>query len=202
MAIKLANQVRPMCDELIITEDGGEYSKDLWRIADFYLHHPRLGHIKNLDLGIKTSTGEFVGALDSDIVIVKGSMRDLCVPGAIVCGEWADLREHKGFWAWCFVSDRKILEDPRWAIPEEAGHEGLDSWGVNLGRTAPYIWSDKMSYQHLRARSYGTKHRLEYEAASRPNPLNREIDPRRHIQRLTEDPEYVKLWANEEERQT
>src|SRR5712692_9807576 len=76
MALNLCKQVRPMCDELIITEDG-DYCQALKEIVDVYLIHTphRLGHARNLLQGLKVATGNYVGIIDSDIVITKGTLR-------------------------------------------------------------------------------------------------------------------------------
>jgi len=58
MTLVLANQVRKMCDELIISEDGNP-NEDLRKVSDKYLVHSRLGHADNLVEGIKQVTCDF-----------------------------------------------------------------------------------------------------------------------------------------------
>jgi glycosyltransferase involved in cell wall biosynthesis len=120
MAYELCKQVRPMCDELVVSEDG-PVSPKLESIADKYLIHKWVGHGENLSLGIQNSGGHFVAILDSDIVIEKGVLRDLCIPDKVVYPQWNKLEQaayfqinpdQKGLlFAWFVVASRHDLED-------------------------------------------------------------------------------------------
>lgn len=120
MAYELCKQVHPMCDELVVSEDGPESSK-LGAIADKYLIHAWLGHGENLALGIQNATGEFIAVLDSDIRIEKGTIRDLCIPNTVVYPKWNPherelyMRENpdqiKLLFAWFVVAPRSMFEN-------------------------------------------------------------------------------------------
>lgn len=161
MAYKLAQSVRLMCDELVITEDG-EFSTDLCLISDIYLqNHPRLGHARNLSRGFDHSTGNFVALIDSDIKIEQGTLRDLCMPETIVYPEWnlasweqyLPRQGHKTLAAWFLVAPRSFIESfPPYAGP---GLEGIDEWGRKLSERFPVLWTNKLTYSHEARGSYG-----------------------------------------------
>src|SRR5712664_4276484 len=119
MALALAKAIKPMCDELVITEDAGGYSEELKSIASIYLwSEVRGGHGVNLNRGFQASSGDFVAFIDSDITILEGDLRDLCIPGKIVS---------PGNKGWFIVAPRNLIEEfpPR----ENEGHmEGIDYW--------------------------------------------------------------------------
>src|SRR6266702_8878118 len=81
MAFKLAQSVRPQCDELVITEDSNFFSQELFNIADTYILHQNWGDMKNTVGGFRLTTGDYVATIQSDVRIQKGHIRDLCIPG-------------------------------------------------------------------------------------------------------------------------
>src|ERR1700694_715712 len=166
MAYKLCEQVRPMCDVLIVSEDG-EYYAPLKKIADVYLMHPRLGHAKNLKLGFQYAAGveKCWGALiDSGIISEKGDLRDLCIPNTIVYPEWNEEswkqytppQKYREPIAWFLVAPYEIIASfpPHPSAAYGLG-EGLDEWGEELVKRFPILWSDKLTYSHQALTSYG-----------------------------------------------
>ena len=139
--------VRYDCDELIICEDG-PFSESLAKVSNLYITHDhRLGHPGNLWSGIVAAQGKYVGILDFDVEIKKGSMRDLCFPGMFVSAKLLPMPSPKtGFLCWCSVIDRSVLLQhpmlrPGWDTTL------LDSWADSI----PYhlrMQSDAVEYEH------------------------------------------------------
>ena len=195
MAIDLANKVRPMCDELIICEDGGYDSKTLRGIADHYLWHRwNLGDIRNLTLGIWMASGDFVGILNSDITIHKGSLRDLCLPGQVGCPTRLFKPGGGDFVDFCFVVDMELLR--KTGYPHSGLAVGPDwNWSLALEKETVIVPSVEVS--HTGGVSYSGRHRKSYEdylMRERTGHV-KEIDPMRHKQRMTDDEEYRKVWG-------
>jgi hypothetical protein len=203
MAFKLCESVREQCDDLVVTEDGGKYSERIKKIADQYLYHRwNIGDLRNIVLGMWMAEGDFVAVLNSDVTWHRGSLRDLCIPGRVVSPLWRQNRERRTVLDFCFVVDRQILRDKNYgyfATDRDVGPGW--TWFESVKNVSDSV--DIAEVSHHGGTSYGAKHKLEYEEASRraASAINREIDPRRHIQRLLSDPEYASIWANEEERQ-
>lgn len=203
MALALCEQVRPMCDELVISECG-HFHPALKKIADVYLkHEQRLRHGDNLNAGIAASHGDFLACMDSDVTIERGSLRQLCIPGKVVCPEYANQRDIRQFHGVFFVSPREILEEL--PIFERGGPEGIDHWVIefskHLNQRGAYLWTDEVSYRHLTGRSYGELANQawlrEQERMARAS-MHREIAPDRHRQRLLEDVLYAEMYGGEE----
>lgn len=86
MEIDNATVWRSLCEELIICEDGGEYSEELEKIATEYMFHPNIGVCQNMNLGweLALSRGaEYVVIMDSDVSYVEGDLRSLCTPEVV-----------------------------------------------------------------------------------------------------------------------
>lgn len=223
MTLGLADRVRPMCDELVISEDG-PYCQALEDIADIYLLHPRLGHGANLNLGFRASTGEYVALLDSDIKIESGSLRDMIIPEKVVCPKHPTYAEFQG---WFVVAPRWIIaECPPYDRTDNLG-EGIDFWAEELWNLTRdrLISTEAVTYRHGDSRSYAEfrrrgsvnrpsdgklKERLERlrelrdaekmedtaMAGVMASRMPREIDPHRHRQRLEEDTHYRRVWLH------
>jgi len=86
MEIDNARVWKTLCEELIVCEDGGEYSQELEEIASEYMYHPNLGVCHNMNLGwaLALQNGaEYVIIMDSDVSYVEGDLRSLCVPETV-----------------------------------------------------------------------------------------------------------------------
>lgn len=190
MLLKLCQQVREMCDELIVCEDG-DYNQDIKQIADIYIKsHRRLGHAKNTAQGVAVASGDFIGIIDSDVVITRGTLRDLCIPGRAVSGAWQEFPEIHEVLGWCFVVDRALLENRKIGNPE---WEGLGDWMKEL---LPYcIWTDIIEYSHIQKRSYSEKDRLG--GMTTGDHQGRQTLWDRHRARMDEDPIYKEKWQDE-----
>lgn len=108
-----------------------------------------LGHAQNLRRGIAASTSEYIAILDSDIIILKGNLRDLCIPNKFVCAKCVDQTWWDGFISWCSVVDRSALE--RHPLPVEG--ELLDDWARSIP-TEEIVHSNKVEYSHPIGISY------------------------------------------------
>lgn len=224
MTLNLAHQVKPMSDELVISEDG-PYQRELEEVADIYLLHSRLGHGANLNLGFRASTCEYVALLDSDVQIETGSLRDMIVPEKIVCPEHPTYAKFQG---WFVVAPRWIIEEcPPYDRTDHHG-EGIDFWAEELWNLTRdrLIATKEVTYRHGDSRSYAEfrrkgevnprsangkiKERLELLREGRDAQkmedaataqmmtlrMPREIDPHRHQQRLGEDIHYRRVWLH------
>lgn len=83
MALDCATRVRDQVDELIISDDSDQYWPELHKIADIYLVHPRMGFKRNMNLGWKLATGDFIAQINSDAMFIDGDLRDLCLVDAV-----------------------------------------------------------------------------------------------------------------------
>lgn len=176
-----------MCDQLIVTEDG-DYNPDLERIADIYLLHRRLGHGKNVQLGMEAVSGDYVGVIDSDIVLTKGTLRDLCIPGKAAYGTWKEFPHYKELMGWCFVVERILIYRHPVAFSE---WEGLGPWITQLFPYTEYV--DIFEYSHIQKRSYGELGRLGGRSIGEIQAKEIVLD--RHLRRLDEDPIYREKWG-------
>jgi glycosyltransferase involved in cell wall biosynthesis len=200
MALSLLKYVRPMCDELLVTEDSEEfYYKELEEIADIYLMHPNLGDVVNINYGMKRTHGDYIAVLNSDLTIYSGNLRDLCIPGRVVCPD-AKSGGHGGYTGGLVVIPRTVLDEYGY-LDESRQHPHISH---GMGADMEYsirvkeimYFSDKVKCHHITGVSYAEQRRLG-EQAERERLLlhpNKEIDPTRHIARLDEDPTYRKEW--------
>lgn len=191
MAIDLANTVRPMCDELIICEDGGRDSKQLRAVADHYLWHKwNLGDTRNLTLGIWMASGDYVGILNSDITIHKGTLRDLCIRDQTGCPTRLFKSGGGDFVDFCFVVDMELLRSI--GYPSSALRVGPDwDWCVALEKKTIIVPSVEVS--HVGGTSYSER-KIQAQIDASLHRNIKEIDPQRHHQRMLEDEEYRK-WV-------
>lgn len=67
-------------DEVIVVEDGGQYSETLRELADTYIYcQENEGFSKAVNKGWKLSGGDYTGIVNSDTVWVSGDLKDLCI---------------------------------------------------------------------------------------------------------------------------
>lgn len=190
MTLNLCKQVRSMCDELIVSEDG-DYNKALDDICDYYLVHRRLGHALNLSSGIKAASGDFIAPIDSDVVITKGTLRDLCIPEKAGFGTWKEWPVYKELMGWCFVMDRTL------ALRHPIGAPELEGLGLWIADLYPYtVYVDSFEYSHAPHQSYVERDRLGGRTIG--DIQGREVMWDRHRQRIAEDPIYRERWEKEE----
>lgn len=193
MAYRLCKKVKPMCDELLVGEDSGIYYEMLDQIADRYFLHPEnLGDVVNINYLMKQSTGDFICSINTDIEILLGDIRDLCVPDRLV-GVGGPR-----FTGSFFCIDRLLLDS--YGYLDETKQHAWKSGPLGMGadmewelRYADKLFlSNKVKAHHGTGVSYAEKRRLGHEAYLKSQKFNKEIDPQRHIQRLQEDEEYRK----------
>jgi glycosyltransferase involved in cell wall biosynthesis len=153
-----------MCDELIVCEDG-PYSANVAKACDRYLtHSERLGHPKNLEIGIKKAVYSYICVLDADIVIKNGNLRDLCNQGKFTEALCLTPHDKKGFVIWCSVTDNITLK----GFPMPEGPL-LDSWADSIPKDL-IVKSDKVEYEHNTGIIYSEwqkLHRAEVDAGKR-----------------------------------
>lgn len=72
------------CDELIITEDGGNYSEKLRNEATAYIYNrENKGFSVNVNRGFRYAVGDYIAIVSSDTRLYEGNPRDLCIPGTV-----------------------------------------------------------------------------------------------------------------------
>lgn len=200
MAMSLLTYVRPMCDELIVSEDSEDfYYKEMEDIADLYLRHPNMGDVVNINYAMRHAKGEFIAVLNSDLTIFSGNLRDLCIPGRVVCPD-ANSGGHGGYTGGLVVIPRTVLDEYGY-LDESRQHPHISH---GMGADAEYsirvknlmTFSDKVKCHHITGVSYAEQRRLG-EQAERQRQLvhpNKEVDLTRHLARLEEDPVYWAEW--------
>ena len=84
MAIVCADFYRDQLDELVITEDGGNFSQELCDIADIYIYNQKnKGFTRNVNVGWSVSSGDYTAIISSDTHLMKGNLKDLCINGKV-----------------------------------------------------------------------------------------------------------------------
>ena len=111
LALTCAKSHRNQVNQIIITEDGGRFSRKLRDIADIYIYSPHnVGFTKNANRGWALSTSDFTIIANSDTELVKGNIRDICVEGRVVCPEIINL-DYPGFTGSYFVVPKEIWRE-------------------------------------------------------------------------------------------
>lgn len=111
MAYKCAQSYKKYTKDLIICEDGGEFSQELFNIADTYIYNKdNVGFTKNVNRGWKYAQGDYVAIASSDTYLVSGDPRKLCIPGTVT----SPLIENQ---------DIHALAGPFWVTPKEVTKE-------------------------------------------------------------------------------
>lgn len=84
LAIRCALSYKEQCDEIIIEEDGGLLNLDLMQVADRYHYNKEnVGFTKTVNRGWKSAEGDYVMIINSDTYLMKGNLKDLCIPGKV-----------------------------------------------------------------------------------------------------------------------
>lgn len=84
LAIRCALSYKDQVDELIVSEDGGMISMDLFSLADRYMYNKEnVGFTKNVNRVWRAAEGDFVMIVNSDTYLMKGDLKDLCIEGKI-----------------------------------------------------------------------------------------------------------------------
>jgi hypothetical protein len=170
MARDLCKQVRPMCDELIIAEDSKYFYDEFLELADTYVCHKNWGDIVNCVRALPLATGNYVATINSDVIIERGNIRDLCIPGYVVSPQWKQLREFRSFQGPFFVVPREIIEQYGYLDSAKQGG-GADYHYADKIKDV-FMWSDAVEYTHLAGRSYSAKRRIyDEEERSRKEEL-------------------------------
>lgn len=144
MHIDLCKSVYMECNQLIVCEDG-PFRPELKNVCDYYLYHgTRLGHARNLQSGIDVAKHEYIGVLDSDVVIKRGSMYDMCQAGKFVSAKCLNQEANpEVFYIWCSVADKKLYR--KFPLPTEG--EILDEWAKSIPMEYR-VESDLVEYEH------------------------------------------------------
>ena len=129
MEIKHATEWRKHCDELIICEDGGEFSQELKDIATEYMYHPNVGVCENMNLGwaLALKNGaKFVVIMDSDVSYVEGNLRDLCIPGKVTVPQVIEFPHSSIIAPMLCVAREVALERGLYHCGKDYRNEGFD----------------------------------------------------------------------------
>lgn len=127
--VKAIDSYRDYIDELIITEDGGNYSKTLQSLSDTYIYNKENeGFTANVNRGWRFSTGDFTAIVNSDTYRVAGDLRDLCVEGCVTSPKsWNEpLDNHTVMLGYFFVVPKEIKKE-RGLLMEDMKMYGSDS---------------------------------------------------------------------------
>jgi hypothetical protein len=77
---------KKQADDVIVTEDGGGFYKDLASECDLYMLHKNIGVAASMNLAWKVALvrgADFVAIADSDVTWWEGDLKDLCIPGKV-----------------------------------------------------------------------------------------------------------------------
>lgn len=84
LAVTAACSYREQADEIIVVEDGGMFSRELFDLADIYIRYKEnKGFTVNVNRGWKIASGDYVAIASSDTFLVGGRLEDLCVPSKV-----------------------------------------------------------------------------------------------------------------------
>jgi len=136
--------------------------------------------------------------MDSDMEIVGGYLRDLCIPGHVVCPSTVQSR-YTEICGWFFVCPKELLfQLLPFNQPSQRASEGIDAWTWEFNdlHRDHFISSDKLVVTHGRNQSYGRYFNQIREEDAVQSQNNREVMQDRHRQRLLEDAEYAEKWGD------
>lgn len=142
MAEFCAASYRNQVDELIITEDGGAYSKTLRDIADIYIYNKKnVGFTRNINKGWRIASEDFIMLVNSDTQLIAGDLKDLCVKGKVTC-PIPQTEEKPYFWGAFFCVPKGISRG--WGLYKE------DLPDSNYGSDSEYGERIKPLYKPVR----------------------------------------------------
>lgn len=110
MATELCKTVKPQCDELIVCEDTENYWPELQQACDVHVIHENWGFTKNVNTGLRLAQGDFVAIVNSDVKLLQGNFRDLCIPDQVTMPIPVDGWWNGELYGGCFCIPRTILE--------------------------------------------------------------------------------------------
>ena len=108
------------------------------------------GMTRALNRGFELSKGDFIIVASDDIVVVKGNLRMLCDPNAVVSPMTNGKKQD--FWGTMWCTPRKIYEqigfcfDPRYA--DGINYEDTDLWEEMKTRKIPHYCNDQVDLYH------------------------------------------------------
>ena len=84
MAFCAIKSYEKQVNEIIVAEDGGFFSKKLSSLAEVYIHSSEnMGFVRNVNNAWRFAQGDYVAIVNSDTLLHKGKLADLCIPGKI-----------------------------------------------------------------------------------------------------------------------
>lgn len=123
MAYNCARCYRKLCDQLIITEDGGQESQSLWDIADVYIYNNKnTGFTANVNRGWEDAGGDYVAIVNSDTLWEFGDPQDLCIPGRVTSPVDLALTPRQ-LWSRGIMYDPNHLKGEFFVVPETVRKE-------------------------------------------------------------------------------
>lgn len=132
-ALQAIRSYKSQVDEIIVSEDGGEYSQKICDLVDTYIYNKKnQGFTFNVNRGWKQSTGDFTAIVNSDTYLVKGNLKDLCIPGRVTSPKsWNEPQripgvEHTGMLGYFFVVPKEVQKE-RGLLMEDMKMYGSDS---------------------------------------------------------------------------
>lgn len=119
MLFNCARGYKEFADELIVVEDGGRQSSAVRKIASKYIFHPdNVGFTKNLNMGWREATSDYVFLVNSDTYIESGNYLDLCIPGKVTSPRLPRMMRMEGFLCGAFFVVPKEVTEQRGYLDE------------------------------------------------------------------------------------
>jgi len=110
MALECVKSHRDQVDQVIISEDGGRYSKKLRSCADIYIYTKKNeGFTKNVNKAWKMSTSDYTLIVNSDAYLESGNLVDLCTTPNVTCPYVEGDTTTSGFTGTYFVVPKETL---------------------------------------------------------------------------------------------
>jgi len=87
-AIRAILSYKEQADEIVVTEDSGMFSHDIFQLADIYIYgKENVGFTANVNRGWRNANGEYTMIVNSDTYLMKGNLSDLCIPNMVTSPE-------------------------------------------------------------------------------------------------------------------
>lgn len=193
-AVKTALTWKPLCDDLIITEDSA-YHRELHEIADLYILHEQLWPAKNINLGWQIALmrgADYVAMMDLDAHWISGSLREACLPGKVTVPSIIQHPDTVSIGP-MFIVPKEISTERGFLDPEKGPRLQWFDADYHVRVNDIIFQSRQLKVYHDGGSVTGVHPQIPIpfsKEAEEEWRLGREIDLGRHKQRMQEDSEY------------